>query len=518
MTTADDARSRALETKDAHVKKVIIIGGGVAGLGAAYKIRRAAASGHDVDCVLIEKGRLGGKLATDIVPDSEGGEYVVDGGSDAFVSTKPAVARIARMLGIGDEIVPAREENKKTLIVKGKRLIELPDGIMMFAPTKLVPLATTRLYSWPAKFRMALDLVIPRKTRWAEGETAQQHDETLEQFVVRRMGRESLDRLAEPLVGGVHASDPSQMSLAATFPDFLEMEQKFGSVILGFLDQRKKREEMRSMHPPKPGAKPWAFFNTFHRGMQALPDAMAAAVGPERIVSGEVTAVARTDGGWRVTLADDTVIDGDAVIVATEAWAAEPLARGVDERIADLLAQIPCSSSAVVPMAFRAEDCPFDTKWFGILSPVIEDRPLLAVTLSSSKWPDRAPAGRVLLRGFVGGPRNQGVMERSDEEIIEMIRRQFVDLLGIRADAQPVFAKVYRWTGGMPQYTLGHLDRVDELERRAAAIPGFALAGGAYRGVGIPNCIEGGERAVSRLLGEWGIALEEDSAPQPRTR
>ena len=501
------------------MKRVIIIGGGTAGLGAAYKVRRAAAAGVDVDCVLIEKeGRLGGKLATDIVADPDGGAYVVDGGSDAFVSTKPAVARIARLLGLADEIVPAREENKKTLIVKGRRLIEMPDGIMMFAPTKLVPLATTRLYSWPAKFRMALDWFLPPKVRWAEGETAADHDETLESFVVRRMGRESLDRLAEPLVGGVHASDPTQMSLAATFPNFLEMEQEFGSLIRGFLAERKRREEMRNKYPPKPGAKPWAFFNTFHRGMQQLTDGMARAVGAERILGGStVQAVERTDAGiWQVTLDDGGVLEGDAVIVATEVWAAEPLVRGVDDAIADLLATIPCSSSVTVPMAFRAEDCPFDTRWFGILSPLVENRPLLAVTLSSSKWPDRAPEGRVLLRGFIGGPSNQHLLETSDEELIETVRAQIVELLGMPAGAQPVFARVYRWRGGMPQYTLGHLDRVGEIERRLAEVPGLSLAGGGYRGVGIPNCIESGERAVDKVFGDLGIAYEEDTTPQRR--
>jgi oxygen-dependent protoporphyrinogen oxidase len=498
------------------VKKIIIIGGGVAGLGAAYKVRRAAEAGHDVDCVLVEKdARLGGKLATDIVADPEGGEYVVDGGSDAFVSTKPAVARIARMLGLGDSMVPAREENKKTLIVKGKRLVELPDGIMMFAPTKLVPLATTSLYSWPAKFRMALDWFLPPKVRWAEGETAQDHDETLESFVVRRMGRESLDRLAEPLVGGVHASDPREMSLAATFPNFLEMEQEFGSLIRGFLAERKKREAMRKKYPPKPGAKPWAFFNTFYRGMQQLTDGMADAVGRERIITGAaVTVVDRDGAGWRVTLDDGRVLEGDAVIVATEAWAAEPLARHVEPAIADLLATIPCSSSATVPMAFRSEDFPADREWFGILSPIVENRPLLAVTLSSSKWPDRSPEGRVLLRGFIGGPRNQHLLEADDAEIIETIRAQIVDLLGMKADAQPVFASVYRWNGGMPQYTLGHLDRVDEIERLSAEVSGFALAGGAYRGVGIPNCIESGERAVTKVLADVGIGYDEDTSPK----
>jgi oxygen-dependent protoporphyrinogen oxidase len=500
------------------VKKVIIIGGGSAGLGAAYKVRRAAAEGLDVDCVLVEKSdRLGGKLASDIVKDADGREYVVDGGSDAFVAGKPAIGRIAGMLGISDQMVPACEENKKTLIVKARRLIEMPDGIMMFAPTKLVPLATTRLYSWPAKFRMALDWFLPSKVKWAPGETAQDHDETLESFVVRRMGREALDRLAEPLVGGVHASDPREMSLAATFPNFLDMEQQFGSLIRGFLNERKKREAMRKKYPPKPGAKPWAFFNTFYRGMQDLTDGMADAIGRERIRTGvAAVAVERMGDEWHVSLSDGTELRGDAVVIAAEGWAASPLVRGVDPAIADLLDTIPYSSSATVPMAFRSEDCPFDRKWFGILSPIVEKRPLLAVTLSSSKWPDRAPEDRVLLRGFIGGPGNQHLLQASDEELIETVRAQIVDLLGMAPDTKPVFASVYRWNGGMPQYTLGHLDRVDEIERRSAEIPGFALAGSAFRGVGVPNCIESGERGVTKVLGELGFPpLAEDTAPKP---
>jgi protoporphyrinogen/coproporphyrinogen III oxidase len=163
-------------------------------------------------------------------------------------------------------------------------------------------------------------------------------------------------------------------------------------------------------------------------------------------------------------------------------------------------------------MAFRAEDCPFDTKWFGFLSPLVENRPLLAVTLTSSKWPDRAPEGAVLLRGFVGGPRNQAILQSSDAELIEAVRAQLVELLGIKPDARPIFARVFRWNLGMPQYTMGHLDRVDEIEERVTSTAGFGLAGGAYRGVGIPNCIESGERAVSKVLGELGLELEEDIA------
>ncbi|HSK47028.1 MAG TPA: protoporphyrinogen oxidase [Coriobacteriia bacterium] len=501
------------------MKKVIVIGGGVTGLGAAYKVRRAAAEGHDVDVVVVEKdSRVGGKLATEMVEDDQGGRYIVDGGSDAFLTAKPAVARIARLLGISDDITPSCDENKTTLIVKGKRLIPMPDGIMMFAPTKMVPMATTALYSWPAKFRMAFDLVIPRKERWPEGDTAQQHDETLESFVVRRMGRECLDRLAEPLVGGVHASDPSQMSLAATFPNLLEMEQKFGSLVRGFLDQRKKVEEMKRKYPQKPGAKPRTFFSSFYKGMQYFTAALANGVGAERILTGVgATGVERrADGGWVVALDNGEVLEGDALIIATEAWAAEKLAGTIDGRLRDLLGEIPYSSSATVPMAFREEDCPFDKKFFGILSPLVENRPLLAVTLSSSKWPERAPEGTVLLRGFVGGPRNQHQLKKTDEELIEVVRQQLVDLLGIRADAQPLFARVFRWNLGMPQYTIGHLDRVDEIESRVSSIPGFGLAGGGYRGVGIPNCIESGERAVSKVLGELGIELAEDQVEEKR--
>ncbi len=492
--------------------RVIIIGGGVAGLGAALTVRRAARDGADVSFVLLEKdGRLGGKIWTEIVPDADGGRYIVDGGSDSFLTDKPAVHRVARELGIDGELTGTLEENKRTYIVKGGRLVEMPDGIMMFAPTKLVPLATTSLYSWPAKLRMALDLVIRPKVRWAEGETAQQHDETLESFVVRRMGRECLDRLAEPLVGGVHASDPSQMSLAATFPHLLEMEQRYGSVIRGMLAQRKQQELMRKRYPPKPGERR-AFFNTFRRGMQRLTDAMADAIGRDNILTGApVIAIERGgDDHWRAILDDGRVLEGDAVIVATEAWAAERLVRPVDERIGSLLATIPCSSSATVSLGFASEDFPKDRHWFGILVPLIEQRPILAVTLSSSKWPDRAPEGRVLVRGFVGGPRNQHLLdELGDEDLVEVVRSELIALLGMREDVRPVVAKVYRWEGGMPQYTLGHLDRVDEIERGSEQLRGFALAGGAYRGVGIPNCIESGERAVWKVFRDLGVPYEE---------
>lgn len=496
--------------------KIIIIGGGVAGLGAAYKLKRAADAGVDVEFELVEKAtRLGGKLATDIVADPEtGASFIVDGGSDSFLTEKTPVHRVAKLLGIFDDESPTSDEYKKTLIVKRGKLVELPDGIMMFAPTKILPMATTSLYSWPAKLRMALDLVIPRK----QVPAGQRNDESLESFVVRRMGRECLDRLAEPLVGGVNGSDPSLMSLAATYPSLLAMEQEHGSLVRGFLAQRKKVEAIKKKYPPKPGAKPRTFFSSFYQGMQFLTDRMADAAGRDSIRTG-VGAIAierAADGVWTVVLDSGERRTADAVIVATEVWAAEPLIRTLDAGIADLLAQIPSSSSATVPMAFRAEDCPFDLHWHGILSPRIEGQPVTGVSLVSSKWPGKTPDGRVLMRAFVGGPHNQAMLTRSDDEIIEIVRTQLVKLLGVRAEAQPVFARVYRWDKGMPQYTLGHLERVESIEAATALIPGLALAGGGFRGVGVPNCLESGENAVSKVLGDFGTTLAEDSQEEKR--
>ena len=495
------------------MKRVIIVGGGIAGLGAALKVKRAAESGADVEFILLEKDtRLGGKIDGEIV-ENEYGTFVVDGGADSFLTAKPAVHRIAKLTGIDGDKMPTDESRKKTLILSRGRLYEMPDGVMMFAPTKFVPFATTGLFSWPGKIRAGMDLFIPKK-RVPEGE---RNDETLESFILRRMGREILERMAEPLVGGVHGSDPADMSLAATFPNLLEMEQKYGCMIRGFLAQRKMVEEMRKKYPPDP-KNPRTFFTAFTKGMHTLPEAMADTAGRDNMrVGAGVKSIERApQGGWSVTLDDGEVVSGDAVILATESWAAEPLVRSVDVGIADALVAIPASSSGTCSFAFDEKEIGIDMNAFGVLCPAVEKRALLAATLSSSKWPNRAPKGAVMLRGFVGGPGNQAVMDKSDDEIRDIVLSELRDILGINPKAKPLFSRFYRWTLGMPQYTMGHLDRVELIESRSSSIQGFALAGGSYRGVGLPNCIESGEAAVTKVLGEWGIALDEDKVEEKR--
>jgi oxygen-dependent protoporphyrinogen oxidase len=492
------------------VKRVIIIGGGIAGLAAALKVKRAAQAGEDVEFVLLERdGRLGGKVAGQIVT-GEHGTFVIDGGPDSYLTAKPSIRRIAKLVGVDDDRLPSDESRKRTLILKKGRLYPMPDGVMQFAPTKFLPFATTGLFSWPGKLRAGMDLLIPKK-KLAPGEF---NDESLEHFIVRRMGREILDRLAEPLVGGVHGSAPGQMSLAATFPNLLEMEQTYGCMIKGFLAQRRMVEEMRRKNPPDP-ANPRTFFTAFTGGMHELTDAMADAAGRDALrVGAEVTALAHAaDGTWAVSLADGSAVTGDAVVVATESWAAEPLVRPFDTKIADALAAIPASSSATASFAFDAGRIGVDMNAFGVLCPAVEHGRLLAVTYSSTKWPGRAPAGTVLFRAFLGGPQNQAIMEKSDEELTAIALDELRSILGIASDVEPLLSRFYRWTLGMPQYTMGHLDRVALVEERCAATPGLALAGGAYRGVGLPNCIVSGEAAVSKVLGEWGIRLAEDEEP-----
>jgi len=332
------------------------------------------------------------------------------------------------------------------------------------------------------------------------------------------MGRECLDRLAEPLVGGVHASDPAKMSLAATFPRLLEMEQKYGSLMKGFLAARRMVEEMRRKYLPKPGQKPRTFFTSFVNGMQQLTDRMADAAGRQNMSTGVAVTSLQSIGQsqWSVRLSDGSAMEGDAVIIATESWAAEPLVRLHDQAIADALADIPASSSATISFAFNEDEVGFDLNAFGVLCPLVEGRALMAATYSSTKWPGRAPAGKVLLRGFVGGPHNQEILKRPDEELVQIVLGEFRDILGLNPFANPLFTRIFRWHLGMPQYTLGHLSRVALIENHSANIPGLALAGGSYRGVGLPNCIESGERAVSKILGEWDIHLAEDHIEEKR--
>jgi len=493
-------------------KQIVIIGAGIAGLTAAWRLQCAREAGADLDFKVLEASdRVGGQLWT----DREGG-LVADGGSDSYLTAKTSFKRLATELGIADKICGTNEDNKGTYLVKGGRLVELPDGIMLFAPTKILPMATTRLYSWPAKFRMLGDVLKPRKKQPAAG----MEDESIASLVTRRLGRECLERLAEPLVGGVNGSDVETMSTLATYPQLLEMEQEFGSLIRGFLAQRKRNEAQAAAHPPKPGAARWTFFSSMTGGMQTMTDALAAAIGPERItLHARASALTRGEGDdsgrWLLTYTDragEHQIAADGVISAAPAWASAEMLTGASPDAARILADIPFSSCATIVLAFNAADAPFAKTWHGVLSPDIEKQSVTGISLISSKWNGRAPEGTVLLRGFVGGARDPEALDFSDPELIEITRESFINLLGLSRDAKATYAKVFRFPRSMPQYTVGHLDRMACLDELLASESGLALAGAAYRGVGVPNCLESGEEAAAKVLADLGLTPAEVAA------
>lgn len=468
------------------MKRVVVIGGGAAGLAGALALQRAAEAGEPVDWVLLEKDdRLGGKILTE---RRDG--FIIDGGPDCYLSEKPWVGQMAARLGITNHLLPSNDAEKRTFIYARGRLHELPDGIMMMVPTKFLPLATTSLFSWPGKVRMGLDLFIPKRVDGS--------DETLGSFVRRRLGRECLELLAEPMVGGVHASDPEQMSLKATFPRFLQMEERHGSLIRAFLAARCKAPPRPA---PRPGTVAQTYFMTFQGGMQELTDAVADAAGRQRMRSGrQVIAIEERTVGRRylVRMADGESCEADALIVSSEAHQAARFLRDLDGKLAETLGQVLWSSAATVSLAYRRDRLGHELHGFGFLVPAVAQRQIMASTWSSTKWPGRAPDGYALIRAFVGGPHNGALVELEDDAMVAMVRQELGAIMGITAE--PEFGRVYRWPKGMPQYTVGHLDRLAAIERRLKEHPGLYLCGASYRGVGMGDCMNSAEQAVAQAL------------------
>ena len=349
-----------------------------------------------------------------------------------------------------------------------------------------MPFLTSRLFSWPGKLRMGLDLVLPR------GHAGE--DESLGGFVRRRLGAEALERVAQPLVAGIYTADPDELSLAATMPRFLELERRERSLLLAlWRASRRTREEGTS------GAR-WSLFVTFKDGMGELVDTLAARLPAGAVqLKQRVTGVIREGGRWRVTTSEGLTIDADALVVSTEAHATARLVRYVDPQLGMLLAEIPYASSATVSFGYRRADVPHALDGFGFVVPRAEGRAILACTFSSVKYPGRAPEGNVLLRCFLGGALDRAALEGHDAALVERARADLRAALGVTAE--PLLTRLARHPASMPQYHVGQPARVEAIERRLDVLPGLALAGGAYRGVGIADCVRSGEAAAGRALG-----------------
>ncbi len=431
--------------------KLIVVGGGITGLAAAHRaVELARERGRSLDLTLIEASdRLGGAIQTE---RRQG--FLVECGPDSFLSEKPWALALCRRLGVEDRLVRTDDRHRRVFVVWGGRLHPLPDGFQLLAPTRFGPFLASRLFSWPGKLRMGLDLVLPR------GGHA---DESLGSFVRRRLGREALERAAQPLVAGIYTADPMDLSLSATMPRFIDLERRERSLILAMWRASRRAP---SEAAGASGAR-WSLFVTFAEGMEEMIRVLADTLPPGAVrLKERVVDVAREGRGWRVATRDGAALTADGVILATEAYQSARMVRYLDPSLALLLEGISYASSAAVTLAYRRAAIRHPLDGFGFVVPAVEGRPIIACTFSSVKYPGRAPDGHALLRVFAGGALNEAVVDKEDGELVATARGQLAELLG--ADGEPLWTRVARYRKAMPQYHVGHLARVEAIERGLA--------------------------------------------------
>jgi oxygen-dependent protoporphyrinogen oxidase len=462
---------------------IVVIGGGIAGLAAAHRVTElAAARGTSIRVTLLEAApRLGGAIASERVDG-----FLIEGGADSFLTDKPWALDLCRRIGVEDRLIRTRDADRRTFVVHAGRLHPLPEGFLMLAPTRLAPLLRSSLFTWGGKLRMALDLVLPR------GRAAS--DESLAAFVRRRLGREALERVAQPLLGGIYTGDPARLSVAATMPRLLDMERQHRSMILAM------RRQARAAATSGSGAR-WSMFVSFVEGMETLVRVLAQRLpeGAVRLDARVATLRPSASDDFEITLASGERLRARGVILATPSYAAADLVRPFDAALATELAAIPYASSATVTLAYARADVPYGLGGFGFVVPAIERRRLIACSFSSAKYAGRAPEDAVLLRVFCGGALAAAMPDCDDAELARAARDELRELLGIVA--APQLVRVHRHARAMPQYELGHLARLATIDAAVARHPGLALAGNAYRGVGVPDCVHGGELAAERVVG-----------------
>ena len=409
----------------------------------------------------------------------------IEAGPDSFLSAKPAALELIRELGLGDQVIGSNDHLRKTYVIKGGRLRALPDGLMMMVPTKIMPLITTGLLSWGTKARMGVELLRPPKNR--------PEDESVAEFIEEHYGEEAVDYLAEPLLSGIYGGNPRDLSVRAVLPRFVELAERYGSLTRGVLAERARA---RGANPNPTAAAP--LFRTLKGGLGQLTGAIQDAVrGNLEVRHARVETIERAGAGFRVRAGGDW-LEADHVVIACEAHSGAELLGGVDARLAELLAAVPYSSSMTVALGFVDADFPRPLAGFGFLVPKKERRRLVACTWVGTKFSYRVPPGQVVLRCFLGGTEDAGVLDESDDSVAASVLEELHRIVGFTA--KPRFARIFRWPRSMAQYSVGHPARLAETEARVASIAGLHLAGNAYTGIGIPDCIRMGRQAAARIL------------------
>jgi protoporphyrinogen/coproporphyrinogen III oxidase len=469
---------------------VVILGGGITGLSAAYDLARAK-----IPHVLIEqRPRLGGVIDTTTWAENQNEPAcVLERGPDSFLTTKTDGSALIKELGLGDEIIGSNDQGRSTFIVRKGRLVQLPEGMTMFIPSRVMPMLKTRLFGWGTKIRMGLELL-------RQVPTGPLPDRSVSEFVIDHFGQETLDYLAEPLLSGVYGGDPGQLSISSVLPRFVEMERREGSLARAVMSARKKAA---GGHGGAGGGSqagsPAPFQTTLKGGMGTLVQALAPYANVRRVTA---ESVVRFGSGWRVRVSDRGAdigpIEASQVILACPAWAAAAVLKNADARLSELLAAVPYSSSATVSLVFRDSEFNGTRAGFGFLTPKVERKRMLGCTFVGTKFPYRVPPDKLTLRCFFGGIGDEQALSESDESLVAMAREELRRVLNLTA--APIYSAVARWPRSMAQYVVGHAERLKEIEARAAALPGLHLAGNAYTGIGIPDCIRMGRAAAKKIV------------------
>jgi oxygen-dependent protoporphyrinogen oxidase len=459
--------------------RIAIIGGGISGLAAAFTLEERRRAGATLEYALFEaSSRLGGVLRTEHVDGC-----LVEAGPDSFITEKPWATNLCRSLGLGDQLIGSNDADRKTYILTNGRLVVMPDGLMFMVPTKILPTGFSPLFSWKTKLRMTQELFHPPR--------AADHDESVAAFVERHYGSEMVDRLADPLLSGVYGGEAASLSIRAVLPRFAEMERTHGSLGRAMLAARKKM----AAGPRKPTP---PLFTSLKDGMQHLAETVVTRLTPSSLLTNApVQAIQAESGGWVVSAGMQSDYF-DRVIVALPAPAAAQVLRMASPELSAELAAIQYSSSITVGLGYDRDVRQSLPPGFGFLVPRSEGKKLLAATFVHNKFPHRAPVDRALLRCFFAGKNAEDVWPLADDQIIGIVRDELQQILGLRAE--PLFARVYKWKSAMAQYGVGHLDRLERIERLRQHLPGLALAGNAYRGIGVPDCVRSGRDAAEHLL------------------
>ena len=471
------------------MKRIAIIGGGISGLSAAVTLERARAAGAPLQYSIFEAApRLGGVLLTERVDGC-----IVEGGPDSFLTEKSWGLDFVRSIGLGDQLIHSNDAERKTYILVKGRLEPIPDGLMFMVPTKIAPILTSRLFSLPAKLRMAFE--------YFQKPLLSDRDETVAEMVERHFGPEMVDRLADPLLAGVYGGEAAQLSAAAVLPRFVDMEKKYGSLSRAMLAARKQTTQSRQA--PRP------LFTSLKNGMRQLVETIEPMLVPGSAqTNNPIVGLTRSARNWLATPLQGSPGEFDAIILALPASAASTILGNVAPALAAELAQVRYSSSITVNLGYDRADLRKLPAGFGFLVPRSENRRMLACTFVHVKFPHRAPDDKGILRCFIGGARDEAVLEQPDSDLIEMVRRNLAEILSLTAE--PRFARVYRWRRAMAQYTSGHLARIQRIKELLPSTPGLYLAGNAYQGIGVPDCIASGESAAKAAL---AFAVAAESCP-----